>query len=224
VWLTVGHQYRNWARNVRIKELIDQGALGSPLIARFQAVQEVRPKVAMHRKSMNQGPVLDMVAHWFDLMRHFTGGEIVSVYATGHVFGRGKARLSMIEDDDFAIDAAEIQARYEGGHILSIGIIWGMPEDFPGGGHEQIAGPDGLVRSACGEAKAIFGPDDNQQETLPTEDGEPNPRIADLIQAIQTGHKPLVTGVDGREAVRASLAALQSIETNQVVSLTPQTA
>ena len=225
VWLTVGHQYRNWPRNMRIKELIDQGALGSPLIGRYQAVAEVRPKTAMNRKSMNQGPVLDMAAHWVDLMRHFTGCEPASVYGSGHVFGRGKPRLAALErDDDFAIDAAEVQVRFEGGHILSFGIIWGMPESFPGAMSEQITGPTGLVRNTGGQAQAIFGPDENQQETLPTDPGQPMPRIADLIEAIQTGKKPLVTGADGREAVRACRAALQSIETNQVIELTPQTA
>lgn len=75
VHLTIGHQYREFARYKRIKELCDAGTLGSPLMVRLQDFREVRPKLAMHRQSMNKGPVLDMAAHWFDLMRFFTGAE-----------------------------------------------------------------------------------------------------------------------------------------------------
>lgn len=219
VWLTVGHQYREWPRNQRIKQLYDDGMLGKPLIARYEAVAEVRPKVAMHRRSMNQGPLLDITAHWFDLMRFFTGAEPVSVYASGNIFGKGKARLSGIPDDDFAFDAGEVQARFAGGHILSVGVIWGMPENFPGFGREQIAGPNMLVRAQNQDTEVVFGPD--RTEIVPTTSAEPAPRIRDMVNAIKNGTPPRVNGIDGRESVRGCLAALKSAETGQVVHLTP---
>ena len=216
-WLTIGHQYREWPRNKRIKELYDGGSLGSPLMARYETVAEVRPKTAMHRMSMNQGPVLDLSAHWFDLMRFFTGAELVSVYASANVFGRGKPRLAQVADDDFAPDAAEVQARFEGGHVLSIGVIWGMPEGFPGFGREQIVGPKGVVHAQDAQTEVLLGRD--QRETVPPTGGEPAPRIADLVNAIRTGTPPRVTGRDGREAVRGCLAALESIRSGKVVEL-----
>ncbi|HEO70223.1 MAG TPA: Gfo/Idh/MocA family oxidoreductase, partial [Candidatus Hydrogenedentes bacterium] len=117
VLLSISLQCRSFPRNRRMKELISAGAFGSPLFLRYVDVRDVRPKIAMHRRAMNNGPVLDMLCHFVDTARFLTGTEPESVFATGHVFGRDHPRLA--EVDDIAIDAAEVQVRFTGGHVLS---------------------------------------------------------------------------------------------------------
>lgn len=221
VHLCVNHQYRSWPRNQRVRQAFAEGSMGSPLLGRYTFVAEVRPKVAMHRLSMNKGPVMDMVPHVVDLMRFFTGAEPTQVYASGAIFGRGKARLSVVAEDDFAVDAAQIQVRYEGGHVLSVGIVWGMPEAFPGVHEERIIGPKGMMqRCGGGSAELVWGKD--QAETLDAAWSGPESRITDLASAITAGMPLEVSGEDGRISARVALAALESIASGQVVNLAAQ--
>jgi predicted dehydrogenase len=218
VLLSTSLQYRGFARNARYRRLIREGAFGGPIFVRYMDIREVRPKIAMHRKSMNGGPIIDMAGHYFDTMRYLTGEEPVSISAQGHVFGRGKERLASV--DDFAVDAAEILVKMTGGHVLSAFINWGMPEGFKGfGGEEYIVGPVMSARLQ-GDEVCLRYPD--REETFSAKEGNPpgsSVRINDLAAAIREGRQPEVTGEDGRIALSVSLAALESIETGEVVKL-----
>ena len=219
VLLGVSYQYRSFARNRKLRALFQEGAFGGPIFARFMDVREVRPKIAMHRRSMNGGPVIDMAGHYFDLLRYVTGAEPESVFASGHVYGRGKARLT--EVDDFAIDAASVEVRYGGGHTLSVFANWGMPEGFPGHGEEFFAGPQITVRVVAGDGLDIQYAD-RREEWRPEKPGPRGPiaRIADLVNALDTGAPLEVSGEEGVAALRVCLAALESVETGSVISLT----
>ncbi len=217
VLLSTSFQYRGFARMVRIRQLIRDGAFGGPIFARFTDIREVRPKLAMHRKSENGGPVIDMAGHYFDLMRWLTGCEPVSVYARGHIFGRGKERLASVED--FAIDAADITVEMTGGHVLNALVNWGMPEGFGGISEELIVGPECSIRTQTGQTEVrLVG----RQETWDANEGNPpgsSVRTNDFAESIIRGRQPEVTGQDGRIALQVSLAALRSIETGEVVRL-----
>ncbi len=218
VQLSTSFQYRGFSKNVKYRELFQQGAFGpGPIIARFSDVREVRPKVAMHRKSMNGGPVIDMAGHWFDLMRYVTGEEPVSVYATGHVYGRGKERLA--EVDDFAIDAAAVEVKMSGGHILSALLNWGMPEGFGGYSEEIMMGSAMSARPTGGFLELLRAGGAKEEVELAPNPPGPTVRINGLVDAIE-GRTPLeVSGEDGRIALGVSLAALRSIETGAAVEL-----
>lgn len=217
VRLVTSLQYRGFPRNVKFRELFREGAFGGPIFARFTDIREVRPKLAMHRRSMNGGPIIDMVAHYFDLLRFVTGEEPVRVYARGHVFGAGKERLAGIED--LAIDAAEVLATWAGGHTLEVFANWGMPEGFPGVADETLAGPN-LVARASGSGLELMtrGQAEIWEPKTPTPAG-PTVRINDLVAAIKENRAPEVGGEEGRIALSVSLAALESVRTGKVVEL-----
>lgn len=220
VLLGVSYQYRAFARNRKLREVFRSGAFGGPVFARFTDLREVRPKIAMHRKSMNGGPVIDMTGHYYDLMRYITGEEPVSVYATGHVYGRGKPRLAEVADNDFAIDAASIEVTYSGGHTLSVFANWGMPEGFPGHGEEYVIGPVMTARAASGDGLDLQYADHKENWKPDTSSpGGPETRIADLVHALDTGEPLEVSGADGIAALRVCLGALESIATGKVISL-----
>ena len=217
VLLSTSLQYRGFARNPRYRKLIQDGEFGGAIFVRYMDIREVRPKLAMHRQSMNGGPIIDMAGHYFDNMRYITGEEPVSVSAQGHVFGQGKERLAGI--DDLAIDAAEILVKMTGGHVLSVFVNWGMPEGFKGFGEEYIIGPAMSARVQDSEVHLRYP---EREETFDANAGNPpgsSVRINDLAAAIREGRQPEVTGEDGRIALQVSLAALESIKTGQVVTL-----
>lgn len=217
VLLSTSFQCRGFARHQKTKQLFAEGAFGGPIFARFTDIREVRPKVAMHRRSMNGGPIIDMAGHFFDLMRFITGCEPLSVYAQGHVFGRGKERLTGIED--LALDAADIEVRMTGGHVMNVFVNWGMPEGYPGLADELFVGPELSIHTSNGRVEIVSR---NGKEEFGANEGNPpgsSVRINDLANAILEGRQPEVTGEDGRTALAVSLAAIRSIETGKVVEI-----
>jgi predicted dehydrogenase len=216
VLLSTSFQYRGFTRNQKYRELFRSGAFKEPVFVRFSDVREVRPKTAMHRASMNGGPIVDMAGHYFDLMRYLTETEPVSVYARGHVFGKGKDRLSGI--DDLAVDAADILVTMQKGHVLNVFVNWGMPEGFAGYQEESLTSPTLSARMVGNEVHLVSP---KGKEVWEANAGNPpgsTVRVHDMAAAIREGRQPEVTGEDGRIALQVSLAALESIKTGKIVT------
>lgn len=230
VHLQISHQYRGLSRYKIMKQLVDEGTLGSPVFIRFMEMREVRPKLAMHSKSQNGGPVHDMSGHLFDLARFFVGSEPESVTAIGSVFGKEKPRLATIED--FGIDTAEIQVRFTGGHCLSIAINWGLPEGTPSYSHEAIHGPNGVAHTHdtenpdlnLGEISTttnVVVKDANGTTTIRCEADFDGPEICinQFISSVTSGNPPQDNGKAGYDALKLIMATLESIETGRTIQL-----
>ena len=217
VKLCVSYQYRGMARHRRYRELFQRGDFGNQLFARFVDVREVRPKLSMHRKSQNGGPVIDLGGHYFDLMRFYTGAEPASVWANGHVFGKGKKRLEGIPD--LAIDAAEILVLMTGGHTLSLFVNWGMPEGVPSIEYELLSGSKLTMQYSNGKATAQYQDHREIWEDFQGFSFGPAARIEDITRAIREERDVEVSGAEARKALAVSLAALESIETGKVINL-----
>ena len=230
VQLLICHQYRGLSRIRKMKELIAAGRIGWPVYIRAVEMREVRPKLAMHRLSGNGGPLHDMTGHIFDLARFLTGAEAESVTATGAVFGKGKPRLASVTD--FGIDTAEIQVRFRGGHCLSIGIGWGLPEGTPGHCNELIHGPLGIMCTEDPDNPDRFLGDIAERAQIVIKDGSgvtridcepdtdgPGICIDELVAGITSGARSQFDAVEGRAALRLISAALESVQTGRGVEL-----
>lgn len=231
VRIAVCHQYRGFGHFRTFKTLVDDGTLGSPLYMHMTDWREVRPKLAMHRRDMNGGPVHDMSGHFMDMARYLTGSEPVSVTAIGGVLGANKPRLADIERP--GIDTANILVQFEGGHVLSVSINWGLPEGTPEYHSIAISGPGGFAHTVAPLA-GEFADDDNpvQKLTVLVGDGSGVRRVADpvyprgpaiciddLVGSIRTGEPGVFDGREGRRALTMVLAALKSVEFGQSISL-----
>ncbi len=214
ILLSTAFQYRGFSQNQRLRELFAQGLLGAPVYARYVDIREVRPKTAMHRESMNRGPVLDLGVHYVDMMHFLTGAEPTRVFATGSIFGRGRKRLAGI--NDLAIDTAEVLVNYSGGHVLSVQVGWGMIENSKDFHEEMLLTPNGTVRLRDGQCQvALTG----LTERIPLGAFSSQCRIDDMAEAVQGRRKLEVTGADGRRGVRVAMAAFDSIRTGAAVDL-----
>lgn len=212
-------QYRYTPAPIKYRELFQKGQFGGPVTFRFTDIREVRPKTAMHSQSINGGVVIDMTCHHLDLLRYITGEEPVSVYASGHIFGKGKERLKNI--DDFAIDETTMEVTMDGGSQLQLYVNWGMPENFafPDNG-EVIIGPEMAARPCDpdeGDVELIYG---NHKDVWfgGRNEGEAA-LIRELTGAVREDRQPNPNIEDAFATLRVSLAALKSIETGEVVKL-----
>ena len=210
-------QYRDRWVSKRFRDSFRSGLLGSPVVLRQSSVGRVRPKIAMHRRSMNGGPVIDMACHYVDLLRWVTGTEPRQVFASGHTFGAGKAHLEGV--DDLAIDEACVEVTYAEGHQLQLFLNWGMPEDFGGYGDGFIVGPDGMLRETKGGLEERLAGE--TREIAQPSEGDPGlrVRVERFVKTLETETPPDITCDDGMVTLRVSLAALQSIESGAVISL-----
>ncbi len=160
-----------------------------------------------------------------------TDPEPLSMAAVGQVFARGKQRVKSVEE--FGVDSAEIQVRFQRAPCLSIGINWGLPENTPGHSHDLIHGPLGLMFTVnpnfpdrflgdLSNSLCVALKDGSGTELFPCEPDDDGPQacIADLIETIEKNSTSQFSGTEGRCALQLILAALQSIDENVTVELT----
>ncbi len=217
VLLAIDFQRRYGEDTAFYRELIQNGDLGRPVVWQKFDVREVRPKILMHEREGNGGSIIDCAVHWFDLWRHIFKSEPKTVYARGGIFGKGKPRLAAVQN--FAVDTGVITVGHESGDIGEITIGWGLPENTPGLGDEMILGPDGLIRASESGARAFRGRWVREWKASPGAWAAHPPLFKDFVAALD-GEKPNpISGEDGLAALRVARAALESIETGQVVKL-----
>lgn len=197
----------------RVRDWIRDGRLGRPLLLTQRSGARVRPKVLMHSRSGNGGPVIDTLGHTFDLWRWMLGSDPVAVCAQGFVLAEGKPELASIRD--LAVDTAQVTVRFASGDVGSVVITWGLPANVEGfAGDNLIIGPsgylqasgeftDGVVHTSAG--RESYTVPSGFQDWFDTEMGL-------FLQAIRTGGDVPVSFADARMALAVSLAALASVE------------
>ncbi len=118
--------------------------LGKPIYVSAQIPAGIRPKLAMHDKHANGGPILDMLCHHFDMWQQLFGAYPNLVYAKGACFAENKKELERIKNK--AIDTAMVVLEFPEGHVASIHISWGLPSGVPITEHHVYTAPGGLIK------------------------------------------------------------------------------
>ncbi|MBN9387936.1 MAG: Gfo/Idh/MocA family oxidoreductase [Chloroflexi bacterium] len=223
VVLGVGFMLRYSPALRQVKEWVSSGKLGRPLYFFSENLMEVRPKVLMHHKNVNGGPLMDFWCHHFDLWSLLFDSQPVSVAGYGTVFAKGKPEVAGITE--LAIDTAGVIVRYASGDVGQLSTTWGLPRGLSTGmiSGDRLVGPNGIAIGDIRKNLTLHSL--NLQGTEQTEVAENNlvqfwqDEITDLAKAIVQGQRPAAGGKEGREALRVSLAALEAIETGKTVNL-----
>lgn len=204
-----------------LRDMLAAGDLGRPVVYHASDGREIRPKLEMHDARANGGPIIDMGVHVFDLWSCIFSAEPVAVFAQGHKLAQGRPELAHIHD--IAYDTATIQVRYSSGDVGTFAVSWGLPPGVnPDGVADQIMGPKGLAR-------AFYALDHQQVDVM--SEGESwdvaasshedmyEAEIARFAEWVLEDRPFPATGAEGLAALRVALAALESVETGQVVDL-----
>jgi predicted dehydrogenase len=210
---SVCHQRRLGKSFQKVQELLADGAIGRPVLYRGNFSMGIRPKVLMHDRRGNGGPVIDFCCHWFDLWRWYFGSEPANVTGRGFVLARDKPELSMIQE--FAIDTASFVVEYQSGDVAGVNISWGTPPNIGAANLEDFIGPLGVLQATGQKVTIITRGGETVYEGLQTDLDAAI--VHDFAQAIREDREPAVTGADAREALRGSLAVLESIEKRTTV-------
>jgi len=220
VKLGMGFQRRYSEHSEKLRQLVQDGEIGRPVMFRFNASAPIRVvvgKPAMHDMLRgNGGPVVDQCCHFFDLWRMVFDAEPTRVTARGFTFAKDRPELAHLEQ--LAPDTAAIIVEHDSGDLGVVTITWGLPPGVRGGSMDDILGPEGAI---------VFGRD---EINLVKEGGEEhqttgfsrNTKLAQVrhfAQCVLEEEEPNATGENGRIALRVSLGALESMKTGQPVSL-----
>ena len=193
-------------------------SLGSPLVYGVQDIRSIRPKLAMHSRSGNGGPVIDCAVHDFDMLLHLFG-KPRRVYASGGIFGSHKPALAQVTD--LAIDTAHITVEFEQGHRACIFYGWGFPAGSTYWQSREFLGPEGILRlmGEFGEEVVHFGAGGVVETVRGLKENGHDRILHSFVSAVRGGGEVPISGEEALEASRIAITAIRSMETGRVETL-----
>jgi predicted dehydrogenase len=219
----VGHVLRFFPEYMKMKEIVDQGMIGEPVIARaFRGgpIPEWSPWFL--DKNQSGGVAIDLAIHDVDFLMWVFNQRVERVYAKVE---------RLVHRDVTAEDYALINLRFENGGIALVEANWALPKQFPFTMKLEIDGTKGMIMSdnqspvpvklITNEKVAGFAP-----ETLPWRPAvHPFPldpyyrELKHFIECILEDKTPMTGGEAARNSLEVCLAALKSAELNIPVKL-----
>jgi predicted dehydrogenase len=162
------------------------------------------------------GAVMDHTVHLADVMRWYTGSEVVEVYAQANrIFHADKVGVET---------GGLVMLTFEDGTFASIDCSWSRPigsyPSWGGLGFEMITGQGTISADAFRQNLTVYR-EDLQRGVWDYWGSDPNQAmINEFIAAIRQKRAPAVTGMDGLRATEIVLAAYESIRLGQPIKMT----
>ncbi len=211
--LMTGHVVRYFADYAQAHRLVTSGAIGQPGIARTNRCGAFPGggRVWYADLQRSGGVLLDLIVHDYDWLR-WTFGAPDRIYARGLLnagFDRKDAAMSIVHFASGVIAYAEASWAYPNGFRTSL----------------EVSGSNGLIHHANDEVAdiSLHAFPETSASLAPDMHGHEDPYLAqlrDFVAWCAGGSAPRSNAEDGYEALRMSLAALESVHTGRAVSLT----
>jgi UDP-N-acetyl-2-amino-2-deoxyglucuronate dehydrogenase len=223
VALTVISQHRFDAGLVELKRLLDAGALGRLVLAeastKWYRTQAYYDSAAWRGTyAMDGGSLMNQGVHYVDLLRWCMGppAEVTAVCST---------QAHEIEVEDTALAIVRFASGAVGTILSSTAARPGFPqrleitgtagtvtvEDGQIIGRTLTADPGGQMAPAAGLSAAA--------DPAAVDVASHAAQLADLLDAVDTGREPAVTGESGRDALEVVLAVYESSRAGRPVIL-----
>jgi len=221
VALQIGFMRRFDENYARAKRIVDSGAIGDVVMVRSNTRGPSVPQPWMYDLKASNGPLAEVCSHDIDTLRWFTGSEFQTLFAVGGNFRSPEARAG---HPDF-YDNVVLAASFRNG-------MQGLIDGAQGAGYAydartEVLGTKGCVfigqvqggsvltctaESHAGEQALVGSWRTLFQEAYAREDEA-------FARCAREGCEPLVTGHDGKMAVRVVNAGNESIRTGAAVTL-----
>ena len=223
VKLMVGHVLRFFPEYAKMKELIDSGLIGEPVIGRAYRAGYLPEWTSWFTDfSKNGGVAVDMAIHDVDFLMWCFNEPVTRVFAkVEHL------RHKQITSHDFAL----INMRFKGGGIALAEASWAVPKQAPFTMKLDLDGTKGMVQlDNLSTVPVRLITDDKTQtfapETLPWKPAiHPFPvdpfyrELQHFADSIWDNREPLTNGESSRKSLEVCLAALKSAEKQAPVKL-----
>ncbi|MEM1654909.1 MAG: Gfo/Idh/MocA family oxidoreductase [Nitrososphaerota archaeon] len=220
VKLQIGFMRRFDPEFRKAKSLIDEGAIGKPVLVKSVGRGPgLPPRWALDPKT-GLGMVAEVNSHDFDTLRWFMNDEFKTIYADAAAL----LRPDVAEEFPGFHDVVVVAVRFQKG---GLGLIdGGCPVNYAYDARVEVLGTEGLL--TVGEIQGtslIICHKDQKMTTEPFHSWRDRFREAyiaeaeSFIRSIIEDREPEVTGEDGRKALEATLAAIRSIKEHEPVNL-----
>lgn len=197
---------------MRVKAMLDEGAIGELLAVRGTNRGQMPGGWFIDKELAGGGAVLDHTVHVVDVVRWFTGKEVVSVYAEVDTL------LHDVDIDDCGMLCLEL----EGGIPFTQDPSWSRPKSFHTWGDVtlELVGTKGTIYvDAMAQSLTAYHDGAGKMVTQPYTEDMDLALIADFVDMVETGRSPSITGFDGLQAMAVGLAAYESAKRGQPVLL-----
>ncbi len=198
VKLMVGHTERFNPAIIKLKELISSDQLGDIISISAKRVGPYNPRVR------DVGIIVDLATHDIDIMSYLYGEDIKEVYAlAGNIIH---------PNEDHAI----ITLNFNNGSSGVIETNWLTPHKVR---NLTVIGSKGIAEVNYLEASLRIS-DKKQIREARVEKEEPlKLELQHFIQCVRQDKEPLVSGEDGKHALKVALAAVESYKTGRICEI-----
>lgn len=218
--LTIGFVRRFDAQWGKLRQLVQAGAVGRPVIWRFAAGG--KPGNPWFRDvNKGGGPLVDGAVHNYDFALQIFG-PVESVQASSLRF----------DQTSVGADTASVILNFASGDQHTLIWTWGAAQGAAVAFLNDVVGPKGSLQFGMTAAEAPAGFDPKQKGAFTLRGGEGRDKVhtyplrdmfveqlRHVVAALAQGKQPLVTARDGIEALRVAAAVLKSGETRRTVKL-----
>jgi UDP-N-acetyl-2-amino-2-deoxyglucuronate dehydrogenase len=206
------HTHRFLPTNVKVKQLLDEGRIGKPIMAYDQILalgfQKEYP-AWMGTKSLSGGGMF-MVngVHSIDRIRYWMNGDVTSVFSKS-----GRYALDIEVEDN-----GMIFLTLSNGTFANCHLSWSTPKPA-GGCMIKIHGTEGIIESwVWKNSIRLVTKTDSDWVDIPVPEGNGQLlEMTEFINAIKENRPASVSPEDGRKAVSAILAAYESNECGKAI-------
>ena len=215
VVLATNHHLRNAMSHRKMRDLIQNGAVGQPLAARvFHAVYLPRHLQSwrIQRPDAGGGVILDITVHDADTLRFVLGEEVEEVTAMTASQGMGQSGLE---------DAVMGVMRFRNGVLAQFHDAFTARHAYTGfevhGTEGSLYGRDVMTQ---GPAGTVILRREGVEEQIPLDHENLYERsVRRFNAAIRREGTPAATGEDGVRSLAVALAVRQAAETGQVAKV-----
>jgi predicted dehydrogenase len=203
VWLQVAYYRRYYPKMIRMKALLDAGAIGEPVSAHIHLVHRVDPSRLtpdnwrLNAKQSGGGALVDTGSHRLDLLCWLLGepGQVAA----------------FVETQELAVEAPDVESLLirmaSGVHVTSLhGHRTASDDRF------EIWGTEGVLSATPVETPTLTLRAGGREESweLPKHGNVHFPLIDDFARRVNAGGPPRYTGEDSLQASRIIEAAYRS--------------
>lgn len=206
---------KRFSRQVEtLRDLVQSGAIGRPVLYRHVSGIEVRPKIWIMDKAKGGGPIIDMLCHYVDQWRVIFASEPVRVKAVGVLLSSGSPDLPGVDPQ---FDTFNVSVEYASGDVGCAMMSWGLPRGVTTDMQEDCLGPHGLLKITGRQITQVAR--GGESRVFELEEQMHLRQLTVFAQAVR-GEQPVAASAeDGLIALRVSLAVLQAIETGETIQI-----
>jgi myo-inositol 2-dehydrogenase/D-chiro-inositol 1-dehydrogenase/scyllo-inositol 2-dehydrogenase (NAD+) len=220
VLLQIGFMRRFDRSFQRAKQMLEEGAVGTPTMIKSNTYGPSEPKEWMYDVRKNYGPIGEVNSHDFDTLRWFAGSEVRMIHAVGNNF---RSLEKKAEYPDY-YDTCSVLLEFENGIL---GMISGAQYvQYGYDARAEILGTHGIIKVgsqndntviAVSADKRISEDSIGSWQTLFLDAYRSEDQA--FADAVRNGSEPLVTGTDGKMALILVQEGLRSILEKRPVTL-----